>query len=363
MNCFIELVNSLKRGVVSPVYLFYGEETYLQEQAVSRLKQYLVQGGEGESDLNCDLIDGETATPACIAARAEMLPFAAKKRLVVVKGPAFFKPAKRTAGGKPAKEGEKNLPGKDAPLLDYINNPLSSTCLVFTTSEPVDKRKRLFQAIKKNGRVLEFAFLGRRELAYWLAQRARAAGKRFAAGADAALLDAAGPSMQRLAVELEKIINYTAGKELITRKDVCEICPPVPEENIFAIVDAVGNRRCGEALNGIKELLAAREPPLKILSMISRQFRLLLQVHELLGRGCPAGEIISRLKLHPYVYKKIATQSKNFGKARLVNAVMSLSELDLAVKTGRQEFYPAVEMFLLRICTGGGSESEKNEKR
>lgn len=354
MNTFIDLLNSLKRGVISPVYLFYGEEAYLREQAVSRFKEFYTQGGD--SDLNYDLIEGETATPADIVARAETLPFFADKRLVVVKKLTFFKSAKRA--GEEAAEGEEEAkaPAKEAPLLDYLKNPLTSTCLIFTTGEPVDKRKRLFQAIKKNGRALEFTYLSRGELSRWLAQKAGAAGKRFAAGAGEAFLDAAGPSLQKLVVEFEKLFNYTAGREIITLDDVRKLCPPKLEENIFAIVDAVGNRRCGEALTGIKEMLAAKEPPLRLLAMISRQFRLLLQVHDLLGRGCPAREIPVRLNIHPYVCQKVAAQCKNFNRARLIVAFESLSELDVAVKTGRQEFYPAVEIFLLKLCTGGGRD-------
>lgn len=351
MNYFIELLNSLKRGVISPVYLFYGEETYLKDQAVARFKEFYIQGGE--SDLNVDLIEGETAVPADIVARAETLPFFADKRLVVVKNPTFFKASKRAI--EEAAEGvvETKAAGKEAPLLDYLKNPLASTCLIFTTGEPVDKRKRLFQAIKKNGRALDFTFLSRGELSRWLAQKAGAGGRKFAAGAGDALLDAAGPSLQKLVMELGKLFNYTAGREVITPEDVRKLCPPKTEENIFAIMDAVGNRRCGEALTGIREMLAAKEPPLKILSMIARQFRLLLQVHDLLGRGCPPRDIPAKLNIHPFVAQKVLAQCKNFNLTILIGAIEALSEVDVALKTGRQEFYPAAETFLLKLCAGG----------
>ena len=348
MNYFIDLLNSIKRGVISPVYLFYGEETYLQEQAVNHFKNFCA--GDGDSGLNYDLVDGETVSPADIVARAETVPFFAEKRLVVVKNPVFFKSAKRIKGEPPKEEKKVKASGREMPLLNYLKDPPTSTCLIFTTNEPVDRRKRFFKAIKKNGRAVDFTFLNRKDLTRWLNQRARKAGKKFAAGASEALLDVAGPSLQRLVVELEKLFNYTAGQEVITPKDVHELCPPRPEENIFAIVDAVGNRRCGEALTGIKEMLAAKEPPFKLLAMVSRQFRLLLQVYDLLERGYPPGEIRTRLNMHPYVCRKIAGQCRNFNRARLIGAVESLSELDVAVKTGRQEFYPALEAFLLKMC-------------
>jgi len=345
---FIELLNSLKRGVVAPVYIFYGEEAYLREQAVSRFKEYLVQ--EDESGLNYDLIDGEMVTAEDIVARVETHPFLSGKRLVVVKNPVFFKPA-RKSGEYVSEAGEEvKSSGKEIPLLNYLKNPLTSTCLIFTTGDPVDKRKKLFQLIKKNGRAVEFTLLSRGELARWLAQKAGAAGKRFTPEAADAFLESAGPSLQKLVLELDKLFNYTAGCEEITPADVRRVCTFSVEENIFKIVDALGNKRCGEALAGIKEMLAAKEPPLRLLSMITRQFRLMLQVRDLMGRGYPAREIPARLKMHPYVYKKIAAQCQNFDYGSLAGAFESLLELDLAVKTGRQEFYPAIESLLLKLC-------------
>lgn len=349
VNAYIELLNSLKRGVLQPVYLFCGEETYLREQAVSRFKEFFSRGGD--SGLNIDQVDGEAAALSDIVARAETLPFLGAKRLVVVKDPVFLKPARRAseeAAGGEKPTGER----REVALLEYLKNPLVSTCLIFTTGEPLDRRKRVFQAIKKNGRVLEFTFLSRGELARWLAQKAGAADKRFAPGAADLLLDRAGPSLQKLVLELEKLFSYTSGRTEITPGDVCQICPPRLEENIFSIVDAVGSRRCGEALAGIKEMLAAKEPALRILSMISRQFRLLLQIHDLLGRGCPAGEIPARLNIHPYVARKVAEQCRNFDRPALIGAFATLLEIDVAVKSGRQEFYPALERFLLKLCTG-----------
>ncbi|MDD4238178.1 MAG: DNA polymerase III subunit delta [Desulfotomaculaceae bacterium] len=348
VNPFMEFDASLKRGVVAPVYLFYGEETYLRDLALVRLKEYFEQGGQADLDLDVDVIEGETTDPVEVAARAETLPFFAAKRLVVVKNPSFFKSGKR--GGKAGEREEPKPSRREAALLEYIKAPSPSTCLVFSTGENVDKRKRLFQAIKKNGRELEFIYLSPGDLSRWVAKRAGQESRRFAPGAANALLDAAGPSLQALSLEIEKLINYTAGRELITIEEVRLLCRPRLEENIFAVMDAVGSKRYREALTGIKDMLAAKEPPLKILSMIARQFRILLMVRDLTERGCPAREIGERLKIHPFVAQKATAQSRNFSKPLLIGALAALSELDVGVKTGKMEFYPAIETFLLTLC-------------
>jgi DNA polymerase-3 subunit delta len=188
-----------------------------------------------------------------------------------------------------------------------------------------------------------------------VAKRAGQWGRRFAPGAANALLDIAGPSLLALSSEIEKLINYTAGREVITTEEIHLMCPPRLEENIFVVVDAVGNRRYREALAGIEDMLAAKEPPLKILSMIARQFRILLMVRDLNERGCPAREITEKLKIHPFVAQKAAAQSRNFSKPLLIRALTALSELDVGVKTGRMEFYPAMETFLLTLSVSSGN--------
>ncbi len=348
VDYYTELINTIKRGVFQPVYLFYGEEGYLREQAAGRFIEFCRQ--DGGLDFNIDLIDGDTAGPGDIVASAETLPLLATKRLVIVKNPSFFKGAKRAAReetaeieGKPASRGE-------TVLLKYLKEPLDSTILLFNTDEPVDKRKRLFKAVQKAGRAVEFTCLKRNDLMRLMAQKAGKAGCRLAGGALDKLLDLAGPSLQKLSVEFDKLLSYAGPGGLISVGDVCRLCPPVLEDNIFAIVDAVGNRRCGEALGGIKDMLAAKEPPLRILAMITRQFRLLVQVHDLTGKGRPPREIAARLKMHPYVAQKLAAQCKNFSGESLIRIFQSLLDIDEAVKTGRQEFYPAVEHFILKLC-------------
>lgn len=350
MQYYIELVNSLKRGVVAPVYLFYGEETYLRERAVARFRDYFCQ--DGGAGMNYELLDGETVNPADIVASAETLPFFASKRLVVVKNPQFL------SAGRAAGNAQAGAPEKEQPLLNYLERPLTSTCLIFTTGEPVDRRKKLFRLIQKNGRAIEFTLLNKAALVRWLERECARQGKKFAPEAADAFLAAAGPSLQHLVLEWEKLCHYTAGREMITLAEVRRVCAPQAGENIFAIVDAIGNKRYQEALTGIKEMLAAKEPPQRLLSLIARHFRLLLQVRDLIERDCPLRIIAGRLKLHPYYCQKIAAQCRNFDQDLLLRVFHFLSELDAAVKTGRQEFYPALETCLMKINAGYGGQNK-----
>jgi len=344
---FVDLLSSLKQGVVFPAYLFYGEEVYLREQAVARFRELLLPAGMAE--WNLDLVDGEEITPREIVFRAEMLPFLSQKRLVVVKNAPFFKTGRRSGEGTAE---ETKVSGKEAVLLDYLANPLPSTCLIFTADETVDKRKKIFRVLKEVGQAIEFTFLRRPDLARWLAKRAGRDGKRFAPEAVDALLAVAGSSLQALAGEVEKLVNYTGNRELITVEDIRQVVACRAEENIFAVVDAIAGRQCRAALNGIRELLAAGEPPQRILSMVGRQFRLILLVRELSQEGYQDKDLAGQLKLHPYAARKALGQSRNFDRPFLEQVLEELLNIDTFVKTGRQEFYPAMEMLLLKLCAG-----------
>jgi DNA polymerase-3 subunit delta len=351
MQYYTELLNSLKRGVLAPIYLFYGEEGYLREQAVRRFIEFFAS--DEEDDFNCELIDGETTEPAEIVALAETVPFFSDKRLVIVKNPWFFRAkagdkgtTSAGTGKKPKKESTSN---QENLLLNYLGNPLTSTCLIFTTGELPDKRRKLFKSIKKNGRTIEFTYLKKGDINRWLHQKGRERGKEIEKGAAEFLIDAVGPSLHNLHNELEKLCSFTAGGQDIKLVDVEQLVTPLLEDNIFAVVDAIGHQRSWEALRGIKELLAAKEPPLRLLSMIARQFRLLLQVRDLTDRGYVPREIISQLKLPPYVYQKIAAQTGNFSQPLLIEAITAISRLEMDLKSGRQEFYPALETYLLKL--------------
>ena len=136
---------------------------------------------------------------------------------------------------------------------------------------------------------------------------------------------------------------------MITAEDVGQLVTPAIEDNIFVIMDAIGQKRCRDALRDIRELLLAKEPASRILAMIARQFRLLLQISDLSGRGMKEKEIISKLKLHQFVYRKISAQKVNFSKKQLIEIISVLANLDTDIKTGKQEFYPALETLLLKI--------------
>jgi len=345
VHYFTSLMNDLKEGRISPVYLFYGEERFLLERALKKFEEVLLP--PEMKDLNMDVVDGKEVCAADIVELAENLPVMSDKRLVVVKEAPFF------GGSKGSLPGGKKLALRDIEyLLKYFANPLPSTCLIITAGETVDRRNRLCKAVAGCGQVVEFKPLNYGALVSWVTRRARSCGKKMTADTAAELVSRTGKSLNMLENELMKLVAYTGTRSTITAADVRELVSRNVEAGIFDVVDAIGEKKYAVALREIRELLALKTSPQYILTMIARQFSLIIKACELRLSDCSEREAVRLMQVHPFVARKVFAQSRNFSVEKARAALEKLLDLDVAVKSGRQDFYPAIETFILRLSAG-----------
>lgn len=348
MRYFIELVKDLKEGHLFPAYLFFGPESYLRREAVKRIREAILPGGADE--FNYTTLDGEETQASEIASLASMSPLFSGKRLLVVNNARFFSRKKGSAeSGK--EEAAEAARGDETHILKYLADPSPDTCIIFNTGEEIDRRKKIFKEIARAGKAIEFTLLKAEDLTAWLDKQARLAGKSLAPGAAAEIIARSGNTLQALSMEIAKIISYTGTNRNITINDVLAVTPPNPEEDVFAVVDAIGGRNAARAIAGINRLVLQKQPPLAILAMVARQIRLILRAGEAIRSGIAAADLASRLGIHPFVARKIAAQQRNFNKDQLIRALVVLHGLDSAVKSGKQEFLPGMEAIILGLCS------------
>ena len=350
MKYFLDLLENLKKGEILPAYLFYGPESYLRDQALARFKEKIFPSPHLE-DFNFTVLDGEETSPRELVNIATTAPFPEGRRLVLVKNPPYFKGKSKSAGDEEAidPEAEKEPPGDQGELLKYLASPTEYTCIIFNTSQPVDRRKKIFKQVEKNGRAIEFSYLSSRDLTRWLDKQAAARGKKIAPDAVEELLYRAGSGLQNLHSEINKLLSYVGDTKAITRDDVVALTPAPEEEDIFAVVDAIGQRQPRRAIDGIKKMLAMKKPPQVILTMVARQFRLLIMAREALDGGSPPAEAAKKMGVHPFVAKKALSQCRNFTMPILVRAMYQLYRVDSDVKAGRRPFLPAMELFIASV--------------
>ena len=143
------------------------------------------------------------------------------------------------------------------------------------------------------------------------------------------------------------------GKEEIEVRDIEAICTTQITNKIFEMVEAVAVRNQKKALDYYYDLLALKEPPMRILYMLTKQFRSLLVVQSLMRRGMAQKQVASEAGLHPFVAGKCMRQCRSFSQDQLKDILELGVELETDVKTGRMKDTTCVELFILSPQTGG----------
>lgn len=327
-----EFTTSIDRGEIRPLYYLYGDEPYLMETAVRRLVERLVT--PDMRDFNLNVFYGTDCRGGEIAEAAATLPMFAPWRVVLVK----------KADALPAAAHEL--------LLSYLQGPSSSTCLVFQ-GEKIDQRKKFFSEIKKHGELVEFKRPYENQLPAFIRAEATARGKRIEPAAADMLVYLVGNNLQELVSELEKAVLYAGGRDQITAADIREIVSDTRVNSVFELADALGDKGVDRALRSLETLLQGGEAPLLVLAMITRHYRQLWKVRELLDRKTPQPEIGKAAGIAPYFLQGIVRQAGNYRVRELKRIFERLFDMDLAMKSGGKAEV-LLETFVMEICGRGG---------
>lgn len=323
-----QLLQDLKSGRFKQVYLLYGEEAYLRLQYRDRLKEALLGG---DDSMNFGRFEGKDVEVGQIIDQAETLPFFADRRVILVENSGLFKKASDQ-------------------LAEYVKEIPATTYLIFAETE-VDRRGKLFKAVRDVGRAVEFPVQDEATLKKWILVRFRREGKQISAAALDHFLQKTGTDMENICREMEKLFCYTLGKDVVTEADMDAVCTRQVSSQIFDMVEAVAGHRRQQALKLYYDLLSLKEPPMRILFLIGRQFHLLLQVKELKKKGYQDREIGEKTGLKEFLVRKYASQAARFSAGELKESLTLCVEADEAIKTGAMSDRLSVELLLIR-CSG-----------
>ena len=318
------LNQDIKTGEFKQIYLLYGEEAFLKNSYKNRLKEAII----GDDTMNFARFEGKGLDVDELIRLAETMPFFAERRLILVEDSGFFKSA------------------SDA-LVQYLPSMPDTTILLFVETE-VDKRNRLYKKVKDMGYAAELNRQDSAQLARWAGGILTREQKKITKHTMELFLSMAGDDMENIRMELEKLISYTLGREVITDEDVLAVCTVQVTNRIFEMVSAIVNRQPRKAMDLYEDLLTLKEPPMRILFLIARQFNQLLQVKDLMGKGMDKGTIASKLKMQPFVVGKTMPQARQFGREQILSYVEFCVETEEAVKSGRLQDRLAVELLITR---------------
>ena len=259
------------------------------------------------------------------------MPFFADRRVVLLEDTGFFKK-------------------KCDELADYMKELPDYLCLVFVEDE-VDKRSKMYKAVKSCGRIGEFARQDEKTLMQWAAGILKREGKNITQRDMELLLTMTGIDMGNLRMELEKLITYTGDRNVVTRADIQEVCTTQTQNKIFDMVRAVTEKNQKRALDLYYDLLTLKEPPMRILFLLAKQFRQLLLVKEYTEEGVAQPEMASRLGVPSFVVRNIASCARSYRISELRQAVTDFVDAEEAVKTGRLQDVLSVELLIVKYSS------------
>lgn len=322
----MQKINSdIKSGSFDPVYLLFGEEAYLRRSYKNRLRQAMV----GDDTMNYTYYEGKDFSATELMGIAETLPFFADRRLIIAENTGLFK---KEAGE----------------LADYLERMPDTTHLIFVEEE-IDKRNKLYKRVTKLGHALECKRQTAGELKKWAAKGLAQSGKKITEKTLELFLTKTGDDMENIHRELDKLISYTEGREIVTAEDVEAITTTQLSNRIFDMIHAIAAGERKKALDLYSDLLALKEPPMRILFLLARQFHGLLQVKELREQGAGKDEIASKCRLQPFVVSRYMGQASRFTKEQLEEYVRLAVETEEAVKKGNLKDNLAVELLIVQF--------------
>lgn len=310
------------------VYLLCGKENYLKRQYRDRIRNAILEG----DDMNYSHYEGTKMNIRECIDTCETLPFFAERRVVVIENTGFFKNA------------------CDDVLVEYIKNIPEYLHIIFVESE-LDKRNRLYKAVNANGYVSELNLPDEQTLERWVEQMAAKDQKKFDRGALHLFVENTGESMDNMKMEMDKLISFCGTRPIITQEDVRTICTEVMEKRTFDMIAAVGMKKQKQAMELYYDLCTLKEPPLKILALMERQFQMLYQAKLLSMDGYDTGTIAKKMETMPFIAGKYLEQAKNYDVKDIKAAMEDCIMAEEAVKTGRLPDVLSIEMIIVKYSS------------
>ena len=330
---FEKLKKDLSTGKLGQMYIFHGEETYLREHYLERLRGAILTGGLGE--FNRHDLAAKEMSPRALEEAVDCLPMMAERTLVEVIDFDIWKAGER--------EREE--------YIHILSNLPDYCCLVFLydlIEYKPDARTKLAGVLKAHGTAVNFARQGPRELTEWVRRHFRALGKDIDPRLCEELIFLCGDLMHGLGQEIEKIGAYAKGDH-ITRADIEAVATPQLSAVVFRIADAIGERDYNRAAAVLGELYQMQKTPYEIMGAFGKQMRQLYSARLALDSGKNASYVAQIWGMR-YPADRLMVSARRLSLPWCRRAVIRCAQTDMAMKSSGQDPKELMTTLLLELA-------------
>lgn len=335
------LEKELKSEKLQSLYLLYGEELFLLESSLKKIKTLFGECIKGINyitidETNCNELIADIETPS----------FGYERKLIIARNTGLLKKEGKRKNAELAKWKEK----VNNYLKENIEIINASVVLVFVEEE-VDSKQELYITIDQLGIVCKFDY----QKPLQIEKRIKGICHGYKVEIEDATLryfiECCGTNMQDLINEIRKLIEYAGEGGKIQKEDIDKLSIKKLESVIFDLTDSLGKRDIAKALDVLKNLIYAKEPLQKILITLYNHFKKLYFVKLAIKYN---KDIISSLNLKPnqtFLVNKYKTQTKYFEEIELKDILQNLRDLDYQYKNGLIDLQIGLESILCQYCS------------
>ncbi|MBU7540802.1 DNA polymerase III subunit delta [Levilactobacillus brevis] len=317
-----ELLKTLATGqILSNVYVILGQADYFQRRLKRGFKQ---QVPAEEQTMNFASYDMDTVPLAVALDDAMAAPFFGERRVVCIDNPQFL------TGETKKQKVEHDIDS----LQKYLESPMPSTVLVFFAPyDKLDARKKVTKQLKKVATMVEINQFSERDVRQFVTDQLKQDGYTMEPAALNDLIQRTDADLTLIMSELPKLELYTLPEKTITQAAVSGLVTQTLTQNVFDLVNRVLAKNTAGAVTLYRELLQAKEEPLKINAILQGQFRLLIQTKVLAKQGYSQGKLASILKVHPYRIKLALQTHRRFQLTDLNRTYLGLFRVEKQMKS------------------------------
>lgn len=322
MALTVAQLNRQLKSELKNIYLFYGEEHFLHQTYIDRLKGMVLQGPL--SDFNYLKMEGKDARFEDFAAEVETYPQMAEKKLILLKETPFLT----------ATEYQKEMKKILSDIPEY-------SVVVFVEQDLKKVKKDLLKIIESKGSVANFEKQSMADLRAWVSRTFAAQKKRMKMEDVEHLISICDRSLDRLKNECEKLVAAAGDNEIITRKNIDELVQVPLEFKIYAMSDKLLEKNAQVAYNMLNEFKISKQQPTVIISLIYSHVAALYMFAKLKDR---AREYLPANR--KFLARKYLQESQRHSEEKLRKIMKQCACYDDGIKGGKIEGWTALELIM-----------------
>ncbi len=324
------LNQDLRSGQFKKAYLFYGDEAYLKRYYVNAFKDALLHGDE----MNLFQAEGKDLQLSMLRDFTDTMPFFAEKRLVILRDTGLFKSA------------------SDG-FSEWLDSLPETAAVIFSENE-IDKRNKLYKKVSEIGRAVELSQPDGAARASFVQSILKKNRIQITKRAYDLLMERLSGSLDQITNEMDKLAAYAGEEGSVRETDIRSIITESTEIRVFDLTDALSEGNAAKAFEIYEGLIREKEPPMRLLFLISRQFSQLFSVKSLAKEGIRDDEMSRILGIRsPYVVKRLRRIADRFTESRLKQCLELAASSEQDVKTGDLQEFTALEMLMVELLERG----------